>query len=77
VNYDNPTTKVNDSIARALKLPRGATFHRCALQVNPFGYGSQFRGQPSGTDAETHAKAIVEKAAEIGVSVLAITNHKT
>ena len=56
-------------------MPRGATFRRCALQVNPFGYGAQFRGQTNGTDAELHAKAIVEKAVEIGISVLAITNH--
>jgi hypothetical protein len=77
VNANNPTNKKNNPIAKALKLPRGAEFHRCALQVNPSTYGHKFRGQPSGTDAETHAKAIVEKAAEIGVSVLAITNHKT
>ena len=75
MNDNNPTTKKNDPIATALKLPRGAEFHRCALQVNPFGYGSQFRGQTNGTDAEAHAKAIVEKAVEIGISVLAITNH--
>ena len=75
VNDNNPRTKKIDPLSKALKLTRGAEFHRCALQVNPFGYGSQFRGQPSGTDAETHAKAIVEKAAKISVSVLAITNH--
>ena len=75
VNDNNPRTKKIDPLSKALKLTRGAEFHRCALQVNPFGYGSQFRGKPSGTDAETHAKAIVEKAAKISVSVLAITNH--
>ena len=75
VNDNNPRTKKIDPLSKAIKLTRGAEFHRCALQVNPFGYGSQFRGKPSGTDAETHAKAIVEKAAKISVSVLAITNH--
>ena len=75
MNANNPTNKKNNPIAKALKLPRGAEFHRCALQVNPFGYGAQFRGQTNGTDAESHAKAIVEKAVEIGISVLAITNH--
>lgn len=77
MNDNNPIIKEKAAIAKALKLPHGAEFHRCALQVNPYSYGSRFRGQPSGTDAETHAKAIVEKAVEIGVSVLAITNHKT
>ncbi len=75
MNNNNPTTKTKDPIAKALKLPRGAEFHRCALQVNPSTYGHKFRGQRGSTDAETHARAIVEKAAEIGVSVLAITNH--
>ena len=65
----------NTPIAKVLKLPRGAEFHRCALQVNPYTYCTTFRGLSSASDAETHAKAIVEKAVEIGVSVLAITNH--
>lgn len=75
MSVKNPISKTNQRIARVLKLPRGAEFRRCALQVNPFGYGSKFRGQRNTTDAETHARAIVDKAAEIGVSVLAITNH--
>ena len=75
VNNDNLTTRTDDRIARALKLPRGAEFHRCALQVNPFGYGSKFRGQNSAIDARMHAKSIVKKAVDIGITVLAITNH--
>ena len=77
MNDNNSTTKNNTPIAKALKLPRGAEFHRCALQVNPSTYGHKFRGQRGSTNSETHARAIVEQAAEIGVSVLAITNHKT
>ena len=72
---NNPIAKKNEAITKALKLPSGAKFHRCALQVNPFSYGSKFRGQSNASDAETHARAIVEKAVKIGVSVLAITNH--
>lgn len=64
-----------DPIAKAKALPAGAVFHRCALQVNPHHYGATFRGKGAGGDASAHAKAIVEKAAEIGVSVLAITDH--
>lgn len=64
-----------DPIAKALTLPAGAVFHRCALQVNPQSYGNKFRGKPSGGDASAYAQAIVDKAAEIGVSVLAITDH--
>lgn len=53
----------------------GAVFHRCALQVNPEHYKSTFRGKEGPGNARSHAEAIVAKAAEIGVSVLAITDH--
>ena len=75
MNDNNPSTKKIDPLSKALKLTRGAEFHRCALQVNPYTYGPKFRGQRGSSNAETHAKTIVEKAVEIGVSVLAITNH--
>ena len=55
--------------------PAGAVFHRCALQVNPNHYGETFRGQQTGSNAQSHAEAVIKKAAEIGVSVLAITDH--
>lgn len=64
-----------DPIVKARALPAGAVFHRCALQVNPHHYGATFRRKASGGDAAAHAKAIVDKAAAIGVSVLAITDH--
>ncbi len=57
------------------KINRGAEFYKCALQVNPYGYKSQFRGQPEEGDAYSHAVAIVNKAVELDISVLAITNH--
>lgn len=53
----------------------GAVFHRCALQVNPQDYQNRFRGQQTDGDTHAHAESIVAKATEIGVSVLAITNH--
>ena len=56
-------------------VPAGAVFHRCALQVNPLVYAKKFRGKKAGDDGRAHAEAIVSKAAELGVSVLAITNH--
>ncbi|MDP2857304.1 MAG: AAA family ATPase [Bacillota bacterium] len=64
-----------DPIAKARVLPAGAVFHRCALQVNPHHYGATFRGKPTAGDASGHAKAIVDKAAELGISVLAVTDH--
>lgn len=64
-----------DLIADVALLPSGAQFRRCALQVNPYHYGKTYRGQASTGDAEKHAAAIVDKAVELGVSVLAITDH--
>lgn len=64
-----------DPITRALELPSGARFHRCALQVNPHHYAGTFRGQPESGDSGTHARAIVDKAAELEVTVLAVTDH--
>ena len=68
MNDKDPTTNVPISTA-------GAVFHQCALHVNPYHYSNTFRGQETEGDAQSHAEAIVAKAAEIGVSVLAITDH--
>lgn len=53
----------------------GAVFRRCALQVNPHSYGGQYRGQETEGDPRSHAEAIITKAVDTGVSVLAITDH--
>ncbi len=55
--------------------PSGAVFHRCALQVNPVRYGSTFRGQPRGLDERAHAEAVVRRALDLGVTVVAVTAH--
>jgi predicted metal-dependent phosphoesterase TrpH len=65
----------DEVLARARQLPSGAVFHRCALQVNPHHYGSTYRGKASSGDAGAHAAAIIQRASELGVSVLAITDH--
>ena len=43
----------------------------------PHRYGRIFRGQAFTCDAESYARAIVEKAAELGIEVLAITDHNS
>ena len=65
----------NHDPTRARTLPAGAVFHRCALQVNPHHYGGTFRGQAATGDVDTHARAIVNKALALGISVLAVTDH--
>ena len=56
-------------------LPAGAEFHKCALQVNPHHYAKTYRGQASALDEADYAQALTEKAAELGVTVLAVTDH--
>jgi len=65
----------SDPITTARHLPRGAVFYGCALQVNPHHYSSTYRGSAPSRDADTYAAAIIQKATDLGISVLAITDH--
>ena len=65
------------TVTTDIPRPAGARFYRCALQVNPHGYGAKFRGQASRGDSTSHAQAIVEKAVELGIEVLAVTDHNS
>ena len=67
----------HDVIADALRLGSGARFVRCALQVNPYHYLGTFQGDDQGGSATDYTRAIVDKAIESGVSVLAITDHNS
>ena len=56
--------------------PAGAKFHRCAFQVNPHDYAGKYRGQASPLNETEYATALIDKAAELGVTVLAVTDHE-
>ena len=56
---------------------RGAEFIKCALQVNSFHYRGQFRGQPHTGDPKHYAQQIINKAIELDIQVLAITDHNS
>ena len=57
-------------------LSAGAEFHRCALQVNPARNRTIYRGErPNAGDDADHGIALVDKAVELGISVLAVTDH--
>lgn len=66
-----------DPLTSAKQLPRGAVFHRCALQVNPHHYAGTFRGKANDGDGAQYARAIIDKALHIGITVLAITDHNS
>ena len=55
----------------------GARFHKCALQVNPHHYAGTFRGQSHEGTGANYVESIVERAAETGVTVLAVTDHNS
>ena len=55
----------------------GARFHKCTLQVNPHHYAGSFQGQSNDRGLQDYVEAIIEKAAELGVTVLAITDHNS
>ena len=68
MNTNNPITdSSHDSV--------GATFHKCALQVNPQHYSATYRGQPLALNEEDFASALVDRADELGIKVLAVTDH--
>lgn len=65
----------DDPIATALSLSAGAEFYKCALQVNPHHYSGTYRGQPSVFDEAGYVRALLDKAEELEVTVLAVTDH--
>lgn len=68
-------TVKTDPISEAIRLPRGARFYRCALQVNPFGYVSRHK-QPSRFEAEEdYNYAMVQACLEKGIEAIAVTGH--
>ena len=66
-----------DVIRQARRLPSGARFHRCALQVNPQHYSLSYRGQGSQLAPLQYAEAMVREASQQGISMLGITDHNS
>lgn len=64
-----------DLIKKALELPNGARFYRCALQVNPFEYLKEQKKPTKFKDEESYNTAIVQALRDNGVEVIAVTDH--
>ena len=58
-----------------MKLPNGARFYRCALQVNPFAYLSRHAKQTSFQTESEYNGAIVAACREAGIEVIGVTDH--
>ena len=66
---------LNNAINKALKLPRGARFYKCALQVNPYEYLKRHSKPTSYSDEDSYNKAIIKGCKEKNVEVISITDH--
>lgn len=52
-----------------------ARFWRCALQVNPVGYNSAYRGNEHGMSEDEYNQALLEKCLELDIKVVGVADH--
>jgi predicted ATPase len=65
----------SDVLKRALSLPNGARFYRCALQINPFAYlGRHSKSTTFQNEADYNA-AIIAACLDHGIEVIGVTDH--
>ena len=66
---------LSEPIQAALKLPDGARFYRCALQVNPYAYLDTYGKQTPFQSESDYNKAMVEACVANGIEVIGVTDH--
>ncbi|MDE0302258.1 MAG: phosphoesterase [Gammaproteobacteria bacterium] len=66
---------MSEQMQAALKLPNGARFYCCALQVNPFAYLARHGKQTPYQSEEEYNNAITDACVEEGIEVIAVTDH--
>ncbi|MDE0112239.1 MAG: hypothetical protein OXI87_16430 [Albidovulum sp.] len=69
------SSQLSESLKKALDLPNGARFYRCALQVNPFAYLVRHDKAMNFKSGDEYNDAIVRTCQEIGIEVIAVTDH--
>ncbi len=65
----------SEALRGALEQPSGARFYRCAFQINPFSYLQTNKKSTPFTDEDSYNQAIVDACLELGVEVIAVTDH--
>jgi energy-coupling factor transporter ATP-binding protein EcfA2 len=66
----------SSAIDKALSLPSGARFYRCALQVNPWAY-ILANNIPTTFENETdYNKALIQGCKDNGIEAIAVTDHQ-
>ena len=63
------------ALNEALRLPDGARFYRCALQVNPFAYLGRHNKQTTFANEADYNAAIVQKCRDLNIEIIAVTDH--
>lgn|SRR5579859_292853 len=74
ISEEHKMTKLGPAL-RALELPNGARFYRCALQVNPFSYVKRYGKKTAFSDESTYNAAIVNACRVNNIEVIAVTDH--
>lgn len=56
-------------------LPNGSRFYRCAFQINPFDYLVRHGQHTPYADEDSYNEALVRACVDLGIEVIAITDH--
>ena len=67
---------LSPSMEKALALPSGARFYRCALQVNPYAYVQRNTQNTAFDSEEAYNAALIHSCNENDIEVIAITDHQ-
>lgn len=70
-----PTRSIRNSFDAALKLPSGARFYKCALQLNPYAYLARHNKPTPYLDESSYNQAIIEACKNDTIEVIAVTDH--
>jgi len=65
----------SEVLSRALSLPKGARFYRCALQVNPFAYLGRHNKSTTFQNEADYNAAIIAACQQQGIEVIGVTDH--
>ena len=65
----------SERLKRALTLPNGARFYRCALQVNPFAYLARHNKPTTFASEADYNAAIIDACKDQSIEVIAVTDH--
>ncbi|MGO9060154.1 MAG: TrlF family AAA-like ATPase [Candidatus Binataceae bacterium] len=75
MNRNGQPYTLSARLQTALKLPSGARFYRCALQVNPFAYLRRHNRQTAFQTEADYNAAIITACLETGIEVIGVTDH--